>query len=385
MVLISVPRLRLSLSVILYLILFYSIFDIYYTSPLVHGIKPVRPNAPPLVKNVIFIVADGLRTDKLFTENMEDTPTLRYPLSYFPTLIVFFLLVGWQVNAVEFDSVVNRSNRAWIWGGPDVVPMLQPPDRIGDDRVFIHSYPRDMLDFTAENITQIDDWVVDKFSAFMVNNSHLLLTEEGVREDFRRGNFIFLHLSAADQLGHTAKPNSPEYVKMIRNLDSNIGRIMKLFSDLPFGEDILLETAFILTADHGMTDWGKIFPYCLRILRGSFPVTMFTFFPKNIFSSGSHGAGSPQETITPLILWGSGISPPKILENQSVGVGETELLKYHYNRKIHIIRQADICPLIAALLGIPIPANSVVSSPLFTLFSEGVREMLFLFKETAHL
>ncbi|VDL92562.1 unnamed protein product [Schistocephalus solidus] len=358
MVRISVSRLRLSLSVLLYLILFYSIFDIYYTSPLVHGIKPIRPDAPPLVRNVVFIVTDGLRVDKLFTENMDDTPILRdiilnkgiwglshtrVPTESRPGHVALFagfyedvasVTKGWQVNAVEFDSVVNRSNRAWIWGGPDVVPMLQPSDRIGDDRVFISSYPRDMLDFTAENITQIDDWVVDKFSTFLVNNSHLLLTEEGVREDFRRGNFIFLHLSAADQLGHTAKPSSPEYFKMIRNIDSNIGRILKLFSDLPFGEEILLETAFILTADHGMTDWG------------------------------SHGAGSPQETITPLIIWGSGISGPEVLENQSVGVGETELLRYHYNRKIHIVRQADICPLIAALLGIPIPANSVGEVPL---------------------
>uniref|UniRef100_A0A0X3PAD5 GPI ethanolamine phosphate transferase 1 n=1 Tax=Schistocephalus solidus TaxID=70667 RepID=A0A0X3PAD5_SCHSO len=358
MVRISVSRLRLSLSVLLYLILFYSIFDIYYTSPLVHGIKPIRPDAPPLVRNVVFIVTDGLRVDKLFTENMDDTPILRdiilnkgiwglshtrVPTESRPGHVALFagfyedvasVTKGWQVNAVEFDSVVNRSNRAWIWGGPDVVPMLQPSDRIGDDRVFISSYPRGMLDFTAENITQIDDWVVDKFSTFLVNNSHLLLTEEGVREDFRRGNFIFLHLSAADQLGHTAKPSSPEYFKMIRNIDSNIGRILKLFSDLPFGEEILLETAFILTADHGMTDWG------------------------------SHGAGSPQETITPLIIWGSGISGPEVLENQSVGVGETELLRYHYNRKIHIVRQADICPLIAALLGIPIPANSVGEVPL---------------------
>ncbi|KAL7062433.1 hypothetical protein AAHC03_0928 [Spirometra sp. Aus1] len=168
----------------------------------------------------------------------------------------------------------------------------------------------------------------------MANNSGLLLAEEGIHEDFRRGNFIFLHLSAADQLGHTAKPNSPEYVKMIRNLDSNIGRILKLFSSLPFGEEILLETAFILTADHGMTDWG------------------------------SHGAGSPQETVTPLILWGSAITPPEISVNQSLGVDKTELPKYNYNRKFHIVRQADICPLIASLLGVPIPANSVGEVPL---------------------
>ncbi len=73
----KVPVLRTTFSIILYLLLFYSIFDIYYTSPLVHGVSYQRPFAPGLVKNVVFMVADGLRVDKLFTENMKDTPVLR--------------------------------------------------------------------------------------------------------------------------------------------------------------------------------------------------------------------------------------------------------------------------------------------------------------------
>lgn len=69
--------LRLSLSVVLYILLFYSIFDIYYTSPLVLGVPSYRPEVPGLVTTVIFIVADGLRVDKLFTQSMNNTPTIK--------------------------------------------------------------------------------------------------------------------------------------------------------------------------------------------------------------------------------------------------------------------------------------------------------------------
>lgn len=78
--------------------------------------------------------------------------------------ILIYFLPGWKVNAVEFDSIFNRSFHAFAWGGPDIVPMFQPLHRVGDERVQIESYPHDMLDFAAENITQIDDWVVNKFA-----------------------------------------------------------------------------------------------------------------------------------------------------------------------------------------------------------------------------
>lgn len=69
-------------------------------------------------------------------------------------------------------------------------------------------------------------------------------------------------------------------------------------------------TAYIFTADHGMTDWG------------------------------SHGSGSTDETETPLIVWGAGVS--------SIGT------RYDLD-------QADITPLISTLIGIPIPTNNEVS------------------------
>lgn len=83
----TTSRLRSVLSVILYILLFYSIFDVYYTSPLVHRGSYERPSVPSLVKTVVFIVADGLRYDKLYTEDMEDTPTLRYLLIIFNVIL----------------------------------------------------------------------------------------------------------------------------------------------------------------------------------------------------------------------------------------------------------------------------------------------------------
>ncbi|KAL5971998.1 GPI ethanolamine phosphate transferase 1 [Taenia solium] len=345
-------RLRTLSSVVLYILLFYSIFDVYYTSPLVHGMGYKRPSSPGLVDTVVFIVADGLRYDKLFTGEMENTPTLRsiilnegswgyshtrVPTESRPGHVALFagfyedvasITKGWQANAVEFDSIFNRSYHAFAWGGPDVVPMFQPQHRIGDARVKIESYPHVMLDFTAENITLVDDWVVDRFSDFMKTHSYLLLntnSSQSPEDGFRKGNFIFLHLSAADQMGHTKKPDSEAYTAMVHNLDANIARVLAILKEHP---KIAQETAFIFTSDHGMTDWG------------------------------SHGAGSAHETITPLIVWGKNIPRPMAANWHS------HLLPFTHNLSRHHVNQADLCPLVACLLGIPIPANSVILCPI---------------------
>nr|CDS35287.2 gpi ethanolamine phosphate transferase 1 [Hymenolepis microstoma] len=162
----------------------------------------------------------------------------------------------------------------------------------------------------------------------MAISSHLLSTgTESVdaNDDFRKGNFLFLHLSAADQMGHTKKPGSKEYLSMVRHLDKNIARIIDIFEQHP---EISQDAAFIFTADHGMTDWG------------------------------SHGAGSAHETITPLIVWGKHIPRP-VSPFKFVDLSPTTKSSSRID-----IRQADLCPLIACLLGIPIPAHSIGELPL---------------------
>lgn len=79
-------------------------------------------------------------------------------------------------------------------------------------------------------------------------------------------------------------------------------------------------TAFVLTADHGMTNWG------------------------------SHGAGHPHETLTPLVAWGAGVQGP-MAPAQGVDIAK-ETIKWNLGHLKRIdVNQADIAPLMTSLIG----------------------------------
>ncbi|XP_074842044.1 GPI ethanolamine phosphate transferase 1 isoform X2 [Carettochelys insculpta] len=329
-----------------------SIFDIYFTSPLVHGMTPHRTPLPPPAKRLVLFVADGLRADVLYELDYDGTPRAPYlrkiienkgswgiSHTHVPTesrpghvaIIAGFyedvsaVAKGWKENPVEFDSFFNESKYTWSWGSPDILPMFAKG--ASGDHVYTFCYTAEKEDFGAQDATKLDTWVFDHVKNFFQaarNNQTLFLkvNEEKI--------VLFLHLLGIDTNGHAHRPNSREYKDNIRKVDEGIKEIVSVLEDF-YGNDG--KTAFILTSDHGMTDWG------------------------------SHGAGHPSETLTPLIAWGAGVNYPQKVTFQFF---EDEFLKEWKleNWKRLDLNQADIAPLMASLIGVPFPLNSVGVLPL---------------------
>lgn len=324
-------------ALLVHVIFLASIFDIYFKSPIVRGIEPDITSRYFPAKRLVLFVADGLRSksfskacennDSPFLKNIVETrgtwgiSHTRVPTETRPGHVAIIaglyedpsaVARGWKENPVEFDTVFNQSRFTWSWGSPDILPMFAKG--ASGDHVFMDMYGSELEDFSGkESTVQLDTWVFDKVSDFLTsaqNNTELL-------EKLHSNKIIFfLHLLGLDTAGHTHKPGSEEYKENIKAVDEGVKKIEELFESF---YDYDGQTSYIFTSDHGMTDWG------------------------------SHGAGDPSETETPLIAWGAGINTP-----QSVtGAGnKLETLR----KDVH---QADIAPLMAALIGIPLPVNSV--------------------------
>ncbi|XP_074998631.1 GPI ethanolamine phosphate transferase 1 isoform X8 [Calonectris borealis] len=329
-----------------------SIFDIYFSSPLVHGMTPQQTPLPPPAKRLVLFVADGLRADSLYELNSNDTPQApflrsvlenngswgishtRVPTESRPghvALIAGFyedvsaVAKGWKENPVEFDSVFNESKYTWSWGSPDILPMFAKGAT--GDHVYTFCYMAESEDFGAQDAAKLDMWVFDHVKSFFNSsrsNQTLFsaLNEEKV--------VLFLHLLGIDTNGHAHRPNSREYKENIKKVDEGVKEIASMIDNF-YGNDG--KTAFVLTSDHGMTDWG------------------------------SHGAGHPSETLTPLIVWGAGVNYPQKVTSQFF---EDNFLKEWKleNLKRLDVNQADIAPLMASLIGVPFPLNSVGTLPL---------------------
>uniref|UniRef100_A0A8I3MUL9 GPI ethanolamine phosphate transferase 1 n=1 Tax=Canis lupus familiaris TaxID=9615 RepID=A0A8I3MUL9_CANLF len=199
------------LGLLVHFVFFGSIFDIYFTSPLVHGMTPQLTPLPPPAKRLVLFVADGLRADTLY--ELDENGNTRAPFirniimhegswgishTRVPTesrpghvaLIAGFyedvsaVAKGWKENPVGFDSLINESRYTWSWGSPDILTM------------------------------------------------------------FAKG---------IDTNGHAHRPTSREYKDNIKVVDEGMKEIVSMLEDF-YGNDG--KTAFIFTSDHGMTDWG---------------------------------------------------------------------------------------------------------------------------------
>ena len=237
------------------------------------------------------------------------------------------VMTGWKMNPVNFDSVFNRSRHTWSWGSPDILPMFKEgavPGRIDAD-----TYGAEFEDFT-QDAKQLDTWVFDKVkSIFKAAERNYTLHEE-LHED---QNVFFLHLLGLDTTGHAYRPYSKEYLHNMQIVDKGVQEVTELVDNF-YGDG---KTAYVFTADHGMSDWG------------------------------SHGDGHPDNTRTPLIAWGSGVEKPALAKKGQKAAGHEDGFSSDWNLDNvprFDVAQADIAALMAYLAGLEYPVNSVGELPL---------------------
>ncbi|KAF9892219.1 Glycosyl phosphatidyl inositol anchor synthesis [Aspergillus nanangensis] len=358
----------LTLAVVFHLIYAYSIFDIYFVSPIVSGMRSFRverePNAEAPAKRLMLFVADGLRADKAFQAfpdpdepaNSENTDPIylapfirsrvlshgtfgishtRVPTESRPGHVALIaglyedvsaVTTGWKLNPVNFDSVFNRSRHTWSWGSPDILAMFKEgavPGRVDADM-----YGEEAEDFSAD-ATLLDTWVFDKVKELFASAKNDPELDARLRDDKL---VFFLHLLGLDTTGHGFRPYSKEYLHNVKVVDEGVKEITKLVEDF-YADD---KTAFVFTADHGMSDWG------------------------------SHGDGHPDNTRTPLVAWGSGVARPEYYQGEGLS-GHEDGVSADWgldNVRRNDVAQADVAALMAYLVGLDFPTNSVGQLPL---------------------
>ncbi|KAG0242506.1 Phosphatidylinositolglycan class N-domain-containing protein [Mortierella sp. GBAus27b] len=347
----------LIIGVLFHVTYIFSIFDIYFTTPLVHGMGQHFVNAPAPAKRLVLFVADGLRADRLYqfhpdpetSESVTKAPFLRsiiekegsWGVSHtrVPTesrpghvaIIAGFyedvsaVTKGWQMNPVNFDSVFNQSEHTWSFGSPDILPMFahgaSDPDRI--DTIM---YPAEFEDFGTGDASELDTWVFERFTQLLERSK----TDQELYKKLHSEKIVFfLHLLGLDTNGHSHLPNSEFYLNNIRLVDDGIKKVTEQLREF-YGNDG--KTAYVFTADHGMGNRGV------------------------------HGDGHPDNTRTPIVAWGAGIKGPNKVNPQGHDEFSSDWRLDAYSR--NDVKQADIAPLMASLIGINYPVNSVGELPL---------------------
>ena len=160
--------------------------------------------------------------------------------------------------------------------------------------------------YLPPDATILDTWVFNNVETLFKNASSNRALNTALRQD---KNVFFLHLLGLDTTGHAYRPYSKEYLRNIKVVDEGVKATVKLVNDF-YRDD---STAWVFTADHGMSDWG------------------------------SHGDGHPDNTRTPLIAWGAGINKPE--KQNPTGHDEFSSDWYLGSVKRVDVNQADIAPL----------------------------------------
>ncbi|CAH0519393.1 unnamed protein product [Peronospora belbahrii] len=374
----------LVLGVFFHAVYILSIFDIYFTSPIVPHIESLTYTDSPPAKRVVVFVADGCRADKFFEVNASYDDTAEHRVSFLRHIIktkgswgvshtrvptesrpghvalfagmyedVSAVTKGWADNPVDFDSIFNQSSSAYLFGSPDIVPMFARHVA----QAFEEHYSHADEDFAKKDSSELDIWVFRHLQRLLNraqddSNLNRQLNENQV--------VVFCHYLGIDSNGHAHRPNSKDYLNNIALVDELVEKTYRMVEEF-YNYDG--RTAYVFTADHGMG------------------------------LKGAHGDGDPANTRTPLVVWGAGVQGP--IRTEGTGKFEIDLPTQSrtqvraqiqaqeeqeqaavkewrdlYNLVRKDVMQADVAPLISALLGQPYPRNSVGVLP-FSYLAKG--------------
>ena len=329
--------------IIFHLIIGYSMIDIFYKFPLNYGMTPHSSNLTEKEipsNRVVLIILDGVRADTFFESvSSGKSPFLRnivtkrgvYGISHskVPTEsgpcftaicsghleYASLILKDLSDEEVIFDSIFNQTKYSFGIGKDSckfgkIAKQLECFNKEG-----YNGYPQDCI---------LIDELIAKMSETKYNKNNELYK----RLTSNKIAFI-IHIEDTDGKGHFWGPKTESMFNYLIRLDSYYEKLEKFFKDF-YNDD---KTTFIITSDHGMD-----------MQRG-------------------HGDGKPDCTRTPFVIWGSGIRKA-IYRDKKPDNEDTPSNWTLDNYVRNDINQIDIAPLIAGLLGINYPINSLGIIPL---------------------
>jgi phosphatidylinositol glycan class N len=195
-------------------------------------------------------------------------------------------------------------------------------------RVDANCYEAEFED-SSKDAWVLDEWVFERVKKLFADARTNATLDAQLRQE---KNVFFLHLLGLDTTGHAHRPYSWQYLHNIQIVDRGVQEITNLIEEF-YDDD---KTAFVFTADHGMSDWG------------------------------SHGDGHPDNTRTPLIAWGAGVATPN-KTTAGMAPGHEDRFSADWNLdsiERHDVDQADVAALMAYLVGLDFPTNNVGVLPL---------------------
>ncbi|XP_025833864.1 GPI ethanolamine phosphate transferase 1-like [Agrilus planipennis] len=201
----------LLLTVVVHILVFLTVVDIYLTIPSEDGMKHYKAKIDdPPAKRLVFILVDDLQTSSLYTMNMSSATPYLYsvtknraswgvahtqaPTESKPGHVSLLsgmyvnpieILKIWKGEALKFDTVLSQSKKSIIFGTSEFIDSL-------NIYYFIHVkfYPHDEVIFEEKNAIGTQQWAFKKAQQYLNKSASTRSTN---------GMIILLHLTAKNK------------------------------------------------------------------------------------------------------------------------------------------------------------------------------------------